>query len=136
MGPCAIEGRGALAPKLVAYPEESTGSSFCSDGILKLGISGTMDTRLSRGGDRLPLRSFLANWPAGERAGPDLVLRIIGLALLLPGLVGDALLLPLELRPPSLLDLPTLAELYLTGIGMGGRELSPDPRDDSELFAW
>lgn len=133
--PCALEERGKPVPKLGPYPDEMIGT-VCSCGIRKLGISGTIETRLSSGGDLLRRRSLLAIEEAGDSAGPDLVFRRDGFIALLTPLVGEALLLPLELRPPSLVDLPTLAELYLTGIGTGGRVLSPDPREESELFAW
>lgn len=130
-----MNGCDEFAPKVVAYPDEMTGTYDCSCGILKLGISGTMETRLPRGGDLLRLRSLLTV-DAGERAGPDLVLRSAGFPTLLAFFVGEALLLlALELRPPSLVDFPTLAELYLTGIGTGGLVFSPDPKDERELFA-
>lgn len=80
-------------------------------------------------------RSLLTIEDAGERAGPDLVLRSEGFDILLVVFVGEAVLLALELRPPSLVDFPTLAELYLTGMGTGGLALSPDAKDERELFA-
>ena len=53
-------------------------------------------------------------------AGPDRAFLSIGLGYLFLGrLVGEALLLPGELLPPSLIDLPILAELYLRGTGKG-----------------
>lgn len=131
--PCALAECGMPERNPVPYPDDMTGT--CSCGIRKLGISGTIETRLSRGGDLLRRLSLLAIDEAGESAGPDLVLRSDGFITLLAPLVGEALLLALELRPPSLVDFPTLAELYLTGIGTGGRVLSPDPKEESELLA-
>ena len=55
-------------------------------------------------------------------AGPDLAFLNIGFGNFpfLGRFVGEALVLPGELRPPSLMDLPILAELYLNGTGKGG----------------
>jgi hypothetical protein len=67
-------------------------------------------------------------------AGPDLAFLNIGLANLpfLGRLVGEALVLPGELRPPSLIDLPTFAELYRNGTGKGGGLLSKEVVVDCE----
>ena len=53
-------------------------------------------------------------------AGPDLDFRRICLPFIFDGLVGEAVLLALELLPPSLNDFVILAELYLRGTGNGG----------------
>lgn len=58
LGPVAIDGLGALASRGSLYGSERNDGG--SAGIWKVGISGTMETRDSTGGDRLRLRLFLA----------------------------------------------------------------------------
>ena len=61
-------------------------------------------------------------------AGPDRALRRIGLRCrCFSRLVGEVRLLAGELRPPSLRDLPILAELNRIGTGNGGGLPSIEP---------
>lgn len=82
-------------------------------------MSGTMETLVScRGGDLLLGRRPFG---PGEIAGPERAfLRTCFLGRGFSFRVGDAALLARELRPPSLNDLPTFAELNLIGTGKGG----------------